>query len=168
MKRRDSIIQEVVYSPIGVIRSPYPSPEGAPIQVSPAPDRACTVEVFEEYAGGLADLNGFSHIFLLYHFHQSEGFHLKVVPFLDSEKRGVFATRAPRRPNGIGQSVVRLEKIEGNILYIQGCDILDGTPLLDIKPYVPFFDETEDEVRIGWLTGKRETARGMRSDQRFM
>ena len=126
-----------------------------PIQASRAKDAQGTVEVFPEYAEGLADLDGFSHIILLYHFHKSRQCRLRVVPFLDTQKRGIFATRAPSRPNPIGLSIVRLVSIAGNRLTVQGVDMLDGTPLLDIKPYVPEFDERE-YVRIGWLENVRD------------
>ena len=125
-----------------------------------------TVEVFEAYRPGLADLDGFSHIILLYHFHRSEGFELRVVPFMDDRPRGLFATRAPRRPNPIGLSVVELEKIEDRILHVKNIDIVDGTPLLDIKPYVPEFDG-QVEIRTGWLEEARKTVRERQADERF-
>ncbi|MGD9037864.1 MAG: tRNA (N6-threonylcarbamoyladenosine(37)-N6)-methyltransferase TrmO, partial [Syntrophobacterales bacterium] len=119
-----------------------------------------------EYGDGLKDLDGFSHIFLLYHFHLSQGYSLTVKPYLDDSLRGVFATRAPRRPNAIGISVVRLVEIEGCTLHIEDLDIADSTPLLDIKPYVPEFDSREVE-RIGWLAGKAEKAAEVGADERF-
>jgi tRNA-Thr(GGU) m(6)t(6)A37 methyltransferase TsaA len=125
-----------------------------------------TAEIDPRYQEGLSDLEGFSHIYLIYHMHRSVGYSLKVVPFLDDEKRGLFATRAPRRPNPIGISVVRLVRINGNRLHFCDVDILDGTPLLDIKPCVREFD-LSDGVRIGWLEGKSGTARRHRSDNRF-
>jgi tRNA-Thr(GGU) m(6)t(6)A37 methyltransferase TsaA len=124
------------------------------------------VEVFPEFTAGLKDLDGFSHIMLLYHFHRTEGFSLTVTPFMDSQPRGLFATRAPRRPNPIGLSVVRLLRCEGNILHIENVDILDGTPLLDIKPYVPEFDQHPAE-RIGWLEGAKGKVQSTHSDDRF-
>jgi len=138
-----------------------------PIQSCRAPGVDGTVEVFDDYAEGLADLDGFSHIQLLYYFHKSSGYALKVVPFLDTHERGVFATRAPRRPNGIGLSTTRLIAVENTVLHIRGVDMLDGTPLLDIKPYVSFFDEPGEDIRTGWLTGKRTSARRKQSDKRF-
>jgi tRNA-Thr(GGU) m(6)t(6)A37 methyltransferase TsaA len=114
----------------------------------------------------LKDLDGFSHITLLYHFHLSRGFDLTVIPYLDDKKRGLFATRAPRRPNPIGLSVVKLEKIEGNILHVINLDIIDGTPLLDIKPYVRDFDSAED-FRIGWLEGRIDRKDRDTADNRF-
>jgi len=137
-----------------------------PIQPTGASGVKGTVEVFEEYHAGLKDLEGFSHIMLLYHFHHSKGFNLTVVPFMDTQPRGLFATRAPKRPNPIGISVVELKKIENGVLYICNVDILDGTPLLDIKPYVPEFD-AQKEVRTGWLENISKTASSRKSDKRF-
>jgi tRNA-Thr(GGU) m(6)t(6)A37 methyltransferase TsaA len=143
----------IIYKPIGVIYSPFKEPRDAPIQSAFARDVEGTVEIFPEYSEGLADLEGFSHIILIYHFHLSTGRALRVKPYLDSELRGVFATRAPVRPNPIGMSIVRIIKVEGEKLSIRDVDILDGTPLLDIKPYVPEFDCRSAE-KIGWLSGK--------------
>ena len=153
-------------SPIGTIHSPFTRLAGMPIQPVGASGVKGTVEIFEDYAGGLQDLDGFSHIILLFLFHKSRGFQLRVLPFMDTSPRGVFATRAPRRPNPIGLSVVRLEKILGRVLHIDGVDILDGTPLLDIKPYVPDFDP-RGEVRTGWLDKASKATPGERSDDRF-
>ena len=151
---------------IGVIHSPFHELEGMPIQPAGARGVQGTVEVFQEYRAGLKDLDGFSHIVLLYLFHQSQGFNLHVVPYLDTEIRGVFATRAPRRPNAIGLSVVQLNMVQDRILHIENVDILDGTPLLDIKPYVPEFD-AQFNVRTGWLENARQTVRHRKSDDRF-
>ncbi len=156
----------VRYKPIGVIHSPFKEPKGAPIQPSAACGAEGTIELHEEFAAGLKDLEGFSHIILLYHFHLAKGFSLTVKPFLDDTPRGIFAVRAPARPNPIGVSVVRLMRIEGSRLHVVDVDIVDGTPLLDIKPYVPDFD-AEEAVRIGWLEGKSKRASGTRSDERF-
>jgi tRNA-Thr(GGU) m(6)t(6)A37 methyltransferase TsaA len=156
----------IEFQPIGVIHTPFTKPEGMPIQPAGAAGVSGTVEVFEEYCAGLKDLDGFSHIILLYHFHRSHGFNLRVVPFMDSEPRGLFATRAPKRPNPIGLSVVRLEKIEDGVIHVQNVDILDGTPLLDIKPYVPEFDSCAD-VQTGWLAQAGKTASEIASDDRF-
>lgn len=152
--------------PIGIIHTPFSDPVGMPIQPVGAAGVRGTVQVFDEYVPGLQDLDGFSHILLLYVFHRSEGFKLQVVPFMDTEPRGVFATRAPKRPNPIGLSLVRLDRVEGATLHVSGLDILDGTPLLDIKPYVPDFDRQE-QVRTGWLEQARKTVSKRRSDQRF-
>jgi len=152
--------------PIGIIHTPFTKPEGMPIQPKGAVGISGTIELFEEYHAGLKDLDGFSHIILLYHFHRSHGFNLHVVPFMDSELRGLFSTRAPKRPNPIGISVVQLDKIENGVLHIQNADIMDGTPLLDIKPYVPEFDSPQD-IRTGWLGQARKTVSGRKSDDRF-
>jgi tRNA-Thr(GGU) m(6)t(6)A37 methyltransferase TsaA len=137
-----------VMKPIGVIHTPYTGKDQTPIQASRSQAIGC-VEVFPEFAGGLQDLEGFSHIILLYAFHCSSGYSLQVKPFLDDQLRGLFATRHPCRPNPIGLSVVRLLARCKNILDIAGVDMLDGMPLLDIKPYVPEFDVRGD-VRTGW------------------
>jgi tRNA-Thr(GGU) m(6)t(6)A37 methyltransferase TsaA len=142
---------EIRYKPIGIIHSPFKEPRDAPIQPTAAFDSEGTVEIFPEYLEGIKDIEGFSYIILIYHFHLSRGFSLKVKPFLDEKLRGVFATRAPARPNPVGLSIVRLVKVEGEKLYIRNVDIVDGTPLLDIKPYVPEFDSQEAE-KIGWLS----------------
>lgn len=137
-----------------------------PIQPSGAARVRGEIVLEEHLTEGLDDLEGFSHIILLYHFHGSKGFDLKVKPFMDSQLRGLFATRAPRRPNGIGLSVVRLLARRGNVLEIEGVDILDGTPLLDIKPYVPKFDAAP-ATAIGWLEGNAEKSESLRADDRF-
>lgn len=158
----------VQFKPIGIIHSPFKEPKEMPIQPVGAKAVSGTVELYPEYEEGLKDLEGFSHIILIYHFHLSEGYSLKVKPFLDDTIRGLFSTRAPKRPNPIGISVVRLEKIEGTTLYISNIDIVDGTPLLDIKPYVPEFEKGEDEeIRIGWLSKKIKKATGKKSNERF-
>ena len=144
------IMNEIKYKQIGIIHSPFKEPKGTPIQPTTAKGIEGTVEVFEEYTKGLKDLEGFSHIILVYHFHLISNFSLKVKPFMDDQIHGVFSTRAPIRPNPIGISVVRLARIERNMLWIKDLDIIDGTPLLDIKPYVKEFDEKDVEKK-GWL-----------------
>jgi len=159
-------LQEIHYRPIGVIHSPFKEPSDAPIQPRAAEGIKGTVELFDEFKEGLTDLDGFSHIILIYHLHLSEGYSLKVKPFLDDTRRGLFATRAPRRPNPLGISVVPLIKIEGATLHVSNVDIVDGTPLLDIKPYIPEFDR-ETEIKVGWLTGKSRRIKDTFSDNRF-
>ncbi len=159
-------MDQVVYVPIGVVRSPFKTIEGTPIQPVGAKGVRGQIELREEFIAGVKDLEGFSHLILIYHFHLSKGFDLEVKPFLDTESRGVFATRAPKRPNSIGISVVRLIKIEGRFLTIEDVDVLDGTPLLDIKPYVPQFD-SRDKCEIGWFSGKIQGAKKSRADGRF-
>jgi tRNA-Thr(GGU) m(6)t(6)A37 methyltransferase TsaA len=152
--------------PIGWIRTPFGQLEGMPIQPPGAEGTIGRVEVLQQYRGGLQDLDGFSHLILLYWFHGSQGFELVVEPFLDSRPRGLFSTRAPKRPNPIGLSVVELEGIEESVLHIRNVDILDGTPLLDIKPYVPAFD-APGTTRVGWLEGAGTRIDQRRSDDRF-
>ena len=159
-------MEELTYRPIGVIRTPHKEPKGTPIQPTGAQGIEGTIELNPEYRPGLKDLEGFSHVILLYHFHRAEGYSLQVKPYMDKDTHGVFATRIPGRPNPIGLSVVRLLDIEGGTLRIQDVDILDGTPLLDIKPYVPAFDHRETD-RIGWLTGRSGDVRHTKSDGRL-
>lgn len=142
-------MDEIKLKKIGVIHSEYKSKEGMPIQGIFSHGKGW-IELNEEYIDGLKDLDGFSHIILLYHFHKSSGFELLTKPFLDDDRHGVFATRAPKRPNQIGFSIVRLDRIERNMLYINEVDIIDGTPLIDIKPYVSKFD-MRDETKCGWF-----------------
>jgi tRNA-Thr(GGU) m(6)t(6)A37 methyltransferase TsaA len=162
----DKKLENIVYRPIGIIHTPFRELENMPIQPSGAAGICGTVDLYPEFAEGLKDLDGFSHLILLYRFHESRGYSLTVTPFLDSETRGVFATRAPKRPNPIGLSIVRLVRIQGSTLGIENVDILDGTPLLDIKPYVPEFDHQED-CRIGWLEQVQRMVKTKRSDDRF-
>ena len=157
---------EVTLRAIGVIHSPFQDLAGMPIQPTGEASASGRIEIFPEYQDGLKDLDGFSHVILIYHFHRVSSGTLTVTPFLDSEPRGIFATRSPTRPNPIGMSVVELHKIEGNTLYVDHLDVLDGTPLLDIKPYVPEFDYPPQR-RIGWLEQAQGKARRMKSDDRF-
>jgi tRNA-Thr(GGU) m(6)t(6)A37 methyltransferase TsaA len=159
-------VKTIEYRPIGVIHSPYSTPKGSPIQPSAARGNEGKIEIFPEFAEGLEDLAGFSHIFLIYHFHLSKRFSLKIKPFLDDTRRGLFATRAPSRPNPIGISVVRLVEIHESTLRIQNLDVLDGTPLLDIKPYVPQFDVYPVE-KIGWIEKKTKKIKEAADDGRF-
>ncbi|CAN2041942.1 putative S-adenosyl-L-methionine-binding protein PYRAB06630 [Candidatus Magnetomoraceae bacterium gMMP-15] len=154
------------YKPIGIIHSPFKELKGMPIQPTGARGTKGTIELYKEYEEGLKDLTGFSHIILLYNFHASEGYSLIVTPFLDKKKHGLFATRAPKRPNSIGLSIVKLDNIEENKLYISDLDILDKTPLLDIKPYVPDFDRREN-VRIGWMEKNSHKVVNQKADERF-
>ena len=137
-----------------------------PIQPSSESSAPGTVDLLPEFTPGLKDLQGFSHIILIYHLHQSHRYTLTITPFLDTAQHGVFATRAPNRPNPIGLSVVPLIRIDDNIIYVDKLDVLDGTPLLDIKPYVPEFDSPQ-KFRLGWLEGVKHKVRNTRSDDRF-
>jgi len=145
---------EFTMKSIGVIHSPFTDKKQTPIQ-SARSQAIGQVEVYPEFVEGLQDTEGFSHLILLYAFHQSEGYLLHVKPFLDDQLRGLFATRHPCRPNPIGLSIVRLTARHGNVLEIEGVDVLDGTPLLDIKPYVPDFD-VRDNTRVGWYETRSE------------
>ena len=159
-------MEDIRYRAIGIIRSPFEKSKGMPIQPAGARGVAGTVEVYPDYAEGLKDLDGFSHIFLIYHFHLSQRYSLTVEPFLDNTVRGLFATRAPSRPNGIGISVVRLVKVEGCTLDIEDVDIVDRTPLLDIKPYIPEFDIREVE-RVGRYANRVKKVAETEADERF-
>lgn len=161
------MVGELKLQSIGTIRSPFRERKGMPIQPVGARGIRGTVEVLPEFEKGLQDLEGFSHIYLLYWFHLSEGFDLTVKPFMDSEYHGVFATRAPRRPNQIGLSVVRLVAVKGNKLTVEDIDILDGTPLLDIKPFVPEFDIFGRQFRAGWLEKQAVSPENVKADERF-
>jgi tRNA-Thr(GGU) m(6)t(6)A37 methyltransferase TsaA len=159
--------EPVTFHPIGLIRSPFLKVEDMPIQPAGAREVLGTAELLPEYAPALADLASFSHLFLLYHFHRAKPYEPVVVPFLDNLPHGLFATRAPSRPNPIGLSVVELLAVEGHVLRLRGVDILDGTPLIDIKPCVPGFDAPQGEVRTGWLTDCAARTAAARSDDRF-
>ena len=159
-------MKEISFAPIGIVHSPFSEPKGTPIQPSAAGNMVGTVEVFPQFAAGLKDIEGFSHIILICYFHLAKGRSLLVTPFMDAEKHGVFATRAPARPNPIGFSVVKLEKVEGNILHVKGVDIIDGTPLLDIKPCIPEFD-FRDVDKTGWLENNIHALPKAKDDGRF-
>lgn len=160
-------MDKIVYSPIGRIISPFKEAKGTPIQPTADDTARGKIELFPEYVGGIKDLDGFSHLILLYHFHKAGEASLIVKPFLENEEHGIFAVRAPSRPNPIGLSIVRLLKIEENILHVADLDILDGTPLLDIKPYVPEFDR-RDNVKIGWLGKNVAKLLNTKDDGRFL
>lgn len=157
----------IALRPIGTIHSPFTELENMPIQPSGASGIRGTIAIDHDYIAGLKDLDGFSHIILLYHFHKAKASELVVTPFLDPQERGIFSTRAPVRPNPIGLSIVKLIEVTHNLLTIENIDVLDGTPLLDIKPYVPEFD-TQTSVRTGWLEGKGGNSHKSRSDERFI
>ena len=159
-------MKPIEFRQIGIIHSPFKNPAGTPIQPAGAMGVEGKVEVFSDYQEGLEDLAGFSHIFIIYYFHLAKKTTLKVKPFLDDQRHGVFATRAPTRPNPIGLSVVRLIKIDNGNLYIQDIDVVDKTPLLDIKPYIPDFD-VRTVMKIGWLESKSKRVTKTSADERF-
>jgi len=159
-------MKEIRYHPIGVIHSPFKDISGVPIQSTGAQGIKGTVEIVPQYSKGLEGIEGFSYIILLYHFHLSKGFSLKVMPFLSEGEQGIFATRAPKRPNPIGISIVKLIQVRGTTLYVEDVDIVDNTPLLDMKPYVPQFD-VRDTEKIGWLTERVADVKQTKADNRF-
>jgi tRNA-Thr(GGU) m(6)t(6)A37 methyltransferase TsaA len=159
-------MEEIRLHPIGIIHSPFTRPNGTPIQPPAGSKVQAAVEIYPQYAAGLTDIEGFSHLILLYYCHLARPYSLTVIPFMDSVHRGVFATRAPSRPNPIGLSVVPLISRQKNILTIGEIDILDGTPLLDIKPYIDDVDSRRT-TRRGWLDKKIKRTYSRRDDSRF-
>ncbi|MCF6267015.1 MAG: tRNA (N6-threonylcarbamoyladenosine(37)-N6)-methyltransferase TrmO [Desulfuromusa sp.] len=157
---------QINYKSIGTLYSPHKSIADMPIQPSGADGVTGTISLESQYLEGLKDLDGFSHIYVIYHFHQAGVEQLTVTPFMDSNSHGIFATRAPRRPNSIGLSVLKLNNIIGNLLQVENVDILNETPILDIKPYVPDFDHIQVE-KIGWLDRAKGGVKKQRSDNRF-
>ncbi len=157
---------EITLRPIGVLHSPHKTAKETPIQPVYAPGVRGQAEIFAEFADGLLDLEGFSHVCLIYYFHEAPSTRLLVKPFLEDKQHGVFATRAPCRPNPIGFSVVRLVKREGNVLHLEDMDMLDGTPLLDIKPYVSRFDYREN-ARCGWQDNVDEASAQTRGHRQY-
>jgi len=160
-------MNQICYEPIGLLYTPFREPSGAPIQPCGAGDALGRAELRPELAPALEGLDGFSHVILLYHCHRAAACKLKVKPFLDQNEHGLFATRAPARPNPMGLSVVELVAVEGNVLRLKGVDMLDQSPLLDLKPYVPQFDAPPGEVRTGWLADKAQDAPTKKADERF-
>jgi len=159
-------MRKIELKPIGLIKTPFKSREGMPIQPTGAKGVKGTITIEPEFVEGLKDLNGFSHIILIYHFHKLKEYQLTVTPFMDDKPHGVFSTRAPKRPNYIGFSVVKLNEIEDNIIYIENIDVLDKTPLLDIKPFIPNVDIVEVD-KLGWLEGKSDKMEDKIADSRF-
>jgi len=159
-------LDNIILNPIGKVISPYKEPVNVPIQSRFASDSKAQIIIFDEFKSGIKDIELFSHIYILFYFHLAKEYKLQTVPFLDDVERGVFATRAPRRPNHIGLSIVKLEKVLGNVLEISNCDILDQTPVLDIKPYNPRFDSFT-EASTGWYNPDKEKEKGTKSDRRF-
>lgn len=153
---------------VGTIHTEFKEIEGMPIQPTGAKGIPGEIEIKEKYVDGLKDLEDFSHIHIIYLLHRVDGYMLEVKPFMDNATHGVFATRSPKRPNRIGMSVVKVNKVEGNKVFIENVDVLDGTPLLDIKPYVPqLYEDTIDELKIGWFEKNHKKAKTQKSDGRF-
>ena len=160
----------IILKQIATIKSPFCDLENMPVQPRGAKDTYATIEFKKEFEDGLKDLDGFSHIYLIYYFHKIDRHQLSVVPFNDKTDtpRGVFSTRTPMHPNSIGLSVVELVSVKNNIVTIRGVDILDGTPLLDIKPYIENFDKVEGDVKNGWMKSSSNEVSSIRSDDRFV
>ncbi len=145
---------KIVFKPIGIIHTPFGDDKiKIPRQGRFGENNDGYAEIFPEYVDGLKDVETFSHLYFLFHFHKSEGYDLQQITPRNHNLRGVFAIRSPRRPNALGQTIVKLIKIEGNKIYFTGADMIDGTPLLDIKPYVPDIDYYRNAVN-GWLEKK--------------
>lgn len=155
----------IEFTPIGYAKTPFERIENVPVQGAGISKDIGEIILNKEYTLGLDDLNGFSHIYIVFHIHKSEGYKLKVKPFLDNEHRGIFATRSPKRPNAIGLSIVEIEKIEANRIFVRGIDLLDGTPILDIKPYIQSFDNIKN-TKDGWYERGLDPLT-VRSDNRF-
>ncbi len=155
------------FKSIGVIHSSFKKLENMPIQPTGEKAMRGQIEIFPKYIDGLEDVDGFSHIIVIYHFHKCSKTKLTVKPFLDNYNRGVFSTRAPVRPNHIGISIVEVARIDKGIIHIKNIDALDGTPVLDIKPFVPNFDIPKTKIKLGWLDSVSENAVTKISDDRF-
>ncbi len=160
----------IVLEEIGTIHSPFCQLENMPVQPKGARDTIATIEIKEEFEEGLKDLDGFNFIYLIYHFHKIKKHKLQVLPFNEKTgtKRGVFSTRTPMHPNSLGLSVVELLKVEGSIITIRGVDILDGTPLIDIKPYIENFDRVDLVPTSGWMKASLDEVSREKSDDRFI
>lgn len=153
--------------PIGIIHSPFRELENMPVQSVGAQSVEGKVVVDERFSEGLRDLEGFSHIYLVYHFHRANRTELRVIPYMDTVEKGVFATRSPLRPSHIGISIVELLSVSRNVLEVRGVDVLDETPLIDIKPYIPQFD-CRGDATSGWMKASRADVERKRSDNRFL
>lgn len=158
---------KINYAPIGIIHTPFDATAGMPIQPHGAENTVGRIELNSEFVPGLLDIEGFSHLILIYHFHKVEGYQLQVMPFMDNSKHGIFATRAPVRPNSIGISIVKLIKVDGNMIHFEGANMLNGSPLIDIKPFFVKYDNRLDAIS-GWLDQKEgiDITR-IKSDHRF-
>lgn len=160
-------MKNIIFKPIGIIHSPNKAVENTPIQPRGAKGVKGTVELYSDFIPGLKDIDGFSHIILIYHFNRVKSYKLLATPFLDTAEHGIFSIRAPARPNPIGISIVELEKIENNVLHVVNIDILDKTPILDIKPYITEFDSFPNAVN-GWSDGKLNKLDKTKDDGRFI
>jgi len=160
-------VEPVVYRPIGYVVSPHAELDGMPLQAMADTSGESTIEISEAHRGCLADLEGFSHVWVVAHLHETLGWDSTVPTFLDDRTHGTFATRSPRRPNPIGLSLARVVSVADSAVVVDGLDFLDGTPVLDLKPFVPLFDTPSSDVRAGWFEGRAERVFRRRSDERF-
>jgi tRNA-Thr(GGU) m(6)t(6)A37 methyltransferase TsaA len=160
-------VEPVVYRPIGVVASPHTDLDGMPLQPIADGSGHSRIDVFEPHRGCLDDLGGFSHVWVLAHLHETTGWDPAVPTFLDDRTHGTFATRSPRRPNAVGLSLAEVLEVEDLAVVVAGLDLLSGTPVLDLKPYVPLFDTPAEDVRAGWFEGRAERVFERRSDDRF-
>lgn len=158
---------QIILKPIGYIYTPFNDIKEMPIQAKGAVGISGKIIINEEFIEGLQDLEQFSHIHVIYYLHKCKEHALKVIPFLDNIEHGIFATRSPKRPNKIGMSILKLNKIIKNEIYVENVDMLNETPLLDIKPYVPEFDVITENVNIGWYKNKTDDLNNVKSDDRF-
>jgi tRNA (adenine37-N6)-methyltransferase len=159
-------MKDIIFSPIGIVHSDYTINLGTPIQPDESVKNTGVIEIFNQFSAGLEDIDGFSHIYVLYHFHKNIDFKLSVKPFMDDNYHGVFATRAPKRPNGIGLSLLKISSVIENRICVFGIDILDKTPVLDIKPYIGEFSKMEN-ISMGWLSDKFHGFSKTKDDGRF-
>lgn len=157
----------MIIEPIGMIYTPFKELENMPIQPKGASNTIGKLIIDQKYADGLKDLDGFSHIYLIYHFHKANRTELVTTPFMDSVPRGIFSTRSPLRPSHIGISITKIISIQDNIVTIEGIDILNETPLIDIKPYIPEFESVVD-VKTGWMNKNDTDVKLKLSDNRFI
>jgi tRNA-Thr(GGU) m(6)t(6)A37 methyltransferase TsaA len=160
-------MNQIIIEPIGILHTPHEQIEGMPVQPAGAAGVTGKAVLKPELIEGLTDLDGFSHATLVYYFHKAEGYVLMPIPFMDTKPHGIFATRAPKRPNHIGMSTVRILSVEDGVITFDGADMLNGTPLIDIKPYFPKYDNP-GETRSGWLETAVHAQCNVKSDNRFM
>ena len=160
-------VEPIVYRPIGYVSSPHRELDGMPLQPIADSSGESTIELTEAHRGCLADLDGFSHVWVLAHLHESLGWDATVPAFLDDRVHGTFATRSPRRPNPVGLSLAGIVSVGDVAIVVDGLDLLDATPILDLKPFVPLFDTPSSDVRSGWFEGRAERVFRRRSDDRF-
>ncbi len=157
---------KIEFKPLGTVETRFEQQAGTPIQGRMAPEERGCIRIFDEFAAGLKDLEGFSHIYVFFAFDRAAAGQLLVKPYLDQVEHGVFATRSPLRPNPLGMTIVRLDRIEGNCLHVSGIDILNGSPVIDIKPYIPDFDHFQPE-KIGWYAANEQRDSLVLADARF-